>query len=125
MLSYALFVASLDSGDTVQKSRALLLSAVLCERFHSWYKPWPPKVWLTMSAEPVAHSDAAKLKQVLTERFDNGELRDLCSELGVDHENLGAGKAEKIRGLIAYLDRRNRLPDLAEAIRRSRPDISW
>ena len=66
------------------------------------------------------------LHQVLTERLSLEEVRTLCFDLGVDYDNLGGeGKSAKIRELILYLERRDRLPDLARAGERLRPDVPW
>ncbi|MCP4538652.1 MAG: CHAT domain-containing protein [Chloroflexi bacterium] len=66
------------------------------------------------------------LRKILNERFDQGELRDLCTDLGVDHYNLpGEGTSEKARELIEYLERHNRLLDLVELGKEERTDISW
>ncbi len=67
-----------------------------------------------------------KLHQTLEERMNEGELRTLCFYLGVDYDNLpGAGKADKARELILYLDRRNRTAELVEIGYDRRPDIDW
>ena len=66
------------------------------------------------------------LRQILTERFNDDELRSLCFDLGVDYDNLGGeGKAGKARELVAYLERRGDIPKLVEAVRQARPGISW
>jgi hypothetical protein len=67
-----------------------------------------------------------QLRQVLTTRFDAGELRTLCFDLGVDYDDLpGAGKASRARELVGYLARRDRIADLIRVGKRLRPDISW
>jgi formylglycine-generating enzyme required for sulfatase activity len=67
-----------------------------------------------------------KLRQILTTYFDENELRDLCFDLDVDYDGLpGEGKTGKARELVAYLNRRKRLPDLVKVGKRERPDISW
>ena len=54
-----------------------------------------------------ADSKATMLRQILAERFNEGELRTLCFDLGIDYENLpGQGKADKARELVAYFQRR-------------------
>jgi hypothetical protein len=66
------------------------------------------------------------LRQILTSRFDAGELRTLCFDLGVDYDSLlGEGKANKARELIAYVERRDLIPELVRAGRRLRLDIPW
>jgi hypothetical protein len=68
----------------------------------------------------------SRLRQVLAERFSDGELRTLCFDLGIEYDDLpGEGKADKARELVAYLERRDRIPDLKEIGRRVRPDVSW
>ncbi len=67
-----------------------------------------------------------KLRQILTTRFNGGELPTLCFDLGVDYDSLSSGgKADQARELVAYLDRRGRVPELVEMGKRLRPDVSW
>jgi S1-C subfamily serine protease len=76
-----------------------------------------------------ATSDRAhltRLHRILTERFDESELRTLCFNLGVDYDDLpDQGKANKARELIRYLDRRQCIQALLEVGRQQRPDIPW
>ena len=70
--------------------------------------------------------DRSGLRQTLTTRFNEEELRTLCFELAVDYDDLpGRGKAAHARELIVYLERRGRISELIEAGRRLRPDIAW
>jgi len=67
-----------------------------------------------------------RLRRILTERFDEGELRILCFDLGVDYDSLpGRGKANKARDLVAYLERHKQLSALIEIGRFQRHDIDW
>lgn len=64
----------------------------------------------------------SQLLQIITEQFNEEELRNLCFYLEVDYENLAAtGKAGKARELILYLERQGRIPDLISEIQRIRP----
>ena len=66
----------------------------------------------------------SSLRRILETRFDLGELRSICDDLGIDYENLvGARKTDKARELVAVLNRRNRIPDLIEIGRQDRLDI--
>lgn len=66
-----------------------------------------------------------RLRQILARRFNESELRTLCFDLDADYDSLsGAGKADKAREIVDYFDRRNRIPDLVEAVKEQRPDIS-
>ncbi len=66
------------------------------------------------------------LRQILIQRFDEGELRTLCDDLDVDYDSLPTiGKANKARELVSYLERRDRIPDLVELGKAQRPDIPW
>jgi hypothetical protein len=68
----------------------------------------------------------ARLRRNLDEYFNDEELRNLCADLNVDYDNLPAqGKENKIRELIAYLDRRLRIPELAKKCGELRPKASW
>lgn len=46
LLFNALYVASARSFHPIQRERALLFSAILCEKLRSWSAAWPPKDWL-------------------------------------------------------------------------------
>jgi hypothetical protein len=66
----------------------------------------------------------AELHEVIVQHLDLEELRTLCFGLGVDYDSLhGEGKAGKARELIAYLERRNELERLMEAVRRQRKGV--
>jgi hypothetical protein len=66
----------------------------------------------------------ADLRQTLSLRFSESELRDLVFDLGLDYDNLpGDNKAGKARELVAYCDRHGLIDELDETIQRSRPDI--
>jgi len=68
----------------------------------------------------------ARLRQILASRFDEGDLRTLCFDLGVEYDDLpGEGKANKARELVVYLKHRNRIGELIETGKRLRPDITW
>jgi hypothetical protein len=66
------------------------------------------------------------LRKILAARFDEGELRTLCFDLGIDYDDLpGEGKANKARELVAYLERRGCISELVRIGKQSRPDVSW
>lgn len=66
------------------------------------------------------------LRQVLRDRLGDGDLRDLCYDLGVDYDSLvGEGKADKVRELIIYCDQHKQLSDLLRLGHKLRPDIQW
>ncbi|MCI0393335.1 MAG: NACHT domain-containing protein [Chloroflexi bacterium] len=66
------------------------------------------------------------LRELIVEHFSRGELVTLCADLGMDYDDLpGASKPEKIRELIAYMERRGRLSDLFDQLSRSRPQVNW
>ena len=70
--------------------------------------------------------NTTELRRLLTTRFNEGELRDLCADLGIDYESLpGDGKADKARELVAYFERRGRIIELDTASRRLRPNSGW
>ena len=67
-----------------------------------------------------------QLRQLLADRFNDGEIRTLCFDLGVDYDDLpGSGKADKARELVDYMDRHERLADLVRDGRQARPDVPW
>ena len=71
-----------------------------------------------------ATPDPQTIHDVLGKRFDLDELRDLCFRLNVDHEEVrGNTKSAFARELVTYMERRNRLPELVDAIRRARGNV--
>ena len=65
-----------------------------------------------------------ELRKILTNRFNESELRDLCFDLGLDYDDLpGAGKKDKARELVAYYHRRGRIGELIQACLRRWPGI--
>ncbi len=69
---------------------------------------------------------AAQLRQQLTDYFSDGELRDLCFDLGIDYESLpGTHKGERARELILHMERRRDTERLLQACRRLRPALEW
>ncbi len=67
--------------------------------------------------------DRINLLNKLVAHFNIDELKTLCFHLNVEYEVLpGEGKVTKIRELITYLERRNRILDLWEICNRLRPE---
>jgi len=62
----------------------------------------------------------------LTDYFDDGELKTLCFNLGVTFDDLpGDGKASKARELVAFMERRDRIPELIAECEKQRPNVEW
>jgi hypothetical protein len=84
------------------------------------------------AADTSSQQDASRrnylvrLRQILDTSFDEGDLRTVCFDLGVDYENLpGEGKANKARELVIHLERCGRIPELVEIGVQRRPNVSW
>lgn len=70
------------------------------------------------SASLAGFESASQLLQFIIDRFNKEELRTLCWELGVDYDDLrGEGKTAKALELVTYMQRRNRLHELAAKVR--------
>jgi len=70
-------------------------------------------------------SDLTKLRRSISALFNEGELRDLCFDLGLDYDDLpGAAKKDKARELVAHYHRRARVGELVQACLRLRPGES-
>lgn len=68
--------------------------------------------------------DPVALFRILSERFSFDELAELAFVVGVDFEDLsGNNMTAKARELVYYLQRRGRLPELAQAIQEERPHV--
>jgi hypothetical protein len=67
-----------------------------------------------------------EFRQLIEKHLDIEELRTLCFDLNVDYDSLpGEGKAAKIRELIAFMRRNDRIPELVNALTRLRPLVPW
>lgn len=67
----------------------------------------------------------ARLRQNLTERFNRGELRTLCFDLGIEYENLPEMKDGMARELVARCERTGSISALVAKCKELRPDVSW
>jgi len=70
------------------------------------------------------------LFEIIDERFDEEELRELCfrleGELGIDYDNLsGRSKTDKARELVRYCKRHGQIEILAATVRDMRPQLEW
>ncbi len=72
--------------------------------------------------ESPVERDERRLANVLKEKFNKAELRQLAHDLGVDHEDLpGETKTDLARELALICQRQGRLAELAERVGRERP----
>ena len=66
------------------------------------------------------------LRTLLDQHFNEGELRDLCFDMGLDYDNLpGHGKGDQARELVAWCARHGTLDDLVARLRVLRPHVAW
>ncbi len=64
-------------------------------------------------------------KQINT-YFNFSEVKTLCFNLGVDHENIpGDGRSAFIRNLVVSMAKRNRLQELVDHVREERSFVEW
>jgi hypothetical protein len=65
-----------------------------------------------------------RLRRIIVAHCNLEELRTLCFDLGVNYDEFGGERlSAKVRELLAYLERRGRIPDLIATSKRLRPDI--
>jgi hypothetical protein len=70
------------------------------------------------SSRATSSNPEVVLHEALSGVLSLGELKDICFSLQVDYDNLaGATKRSKSRELIAYMKRRCRMRDVADALR--------
>lgn len=75
--------------------------------------------------DPMSDELAQRLTNILGDRYDGEELKNLCHDLGIDYEELPGRKSAFVRELIRYCGRHRKLPELVAVGRLSRPDIDW
>ncbi|MBE2222031.1 MAG: HAMP domain-containing histidine kinase [Anaerolineae bacterium] len=72
------------------------------------------------------HSNAQHLRQLIIRYFNIEELKTLLFDIAVDYEELrGESKSDKVRELITFLQRRDRLDELLAKLAVERPGIQW
>jgi hypothetical protein len=76
---------------------------------------------LSMRTGAINATDLVALRKIVVTNYNLEEIRTLCSDIGVDYYDLGGeGKEAKVRELIAYLKRRNKLDDLIRYVQEDR-----
>lgn len=79
----------------------------------------------TPQRDPSAQLNAARLRKLLVDYFNESELRTLCFDLEVNYESLlGDTIGDKARELILYLRRRDLIQRLLNLCKELRPQIS-
>ncbi len=85
---------------------------------------WMPGESIAPTDFPNRRKQLAKLRKALASRLDEDSVKSLCSDLGIDYQDLPAqGKTNKLRELIAKMERLDRLAELLEASRRICPQL--
>ncbi len=68
----------------------------------------------------------ATLHQQINKYFNFSEVKTICFNLGVDHENIpGNIRSAFIRNLIVSMAKRNRLQELVDHVKAERPFVKW
>lgn len=67
----------------------------------------------------------AEFRQNLARCFSREELRTLCFDLGIEHENLPDAKDSMARELVAHCERHQRILELTRKCRELRPSVAW
>lgn len=68
----------------------------------------------------------APLRDKLARYFNRGELKGLCFEMGVAHDDLpGETRTELAQALVEYCHQRGCLPDLVRRCQAERPHVDW
>lgn len=71
-------------------------------------------------------SELSRFRQLLSDFFNESELKTLAFDLGLDYEMLpGPTKGDKARELVLHLWRTGRLGELVALGRETRPNIEW
>ncbi len=71
----------------------------------------------------MSETNTARLYRILSTDYDIDELRDICSELGIDYDSLPSTQEEdKLKTLVRHLEEHNQIPHLVSAVRQRRVD---
>jgi hypothetical protein len=86
-----------------------------------------PYLGFRIAATPNYTPKITLLRDTLSERFNESELRDLCTDLGIDYENIPhhSSKLDMARELALYISRRNLSGTLLKIGLQKRDDINW
>ena len=77
------------------------------------------------SADPNRQK-LTQLRKLIIQHFSLDELRVLCSDLGLEYEDLpGDTRTTKMHGLIEYLQRRGELSRLLDEVIEQRSNVDW
>ncbi len=131
LLLDALYTASLPSTSPSQKTRTLLLGAVLCDRLQHWgAEDWPPPDWLQVRLGAVAvDPDLAVIRDLLLAAFTESTLRQLVKyssnqvlrKLELEFSATD-GMIILVAKTIDYCQRHNLLRVLLDEVKRANPD---
>ncbi|MBK8900759.1 MAG: tetratricopeptide repeat protein [Anaerolineaceae bacterium] len=90
--------------------------------------PLPGNSELPASAAPIipVRQTYPALVRLVQEKFNEGELRQLCHNLGVQYDDLpGAGNAAKALALVELAERQDAVAALVSVARQTRPLANW
>jgi hypothetical protein len=77
----------------------------------------PPPEHLPRLEKLTVESPPTVLRQFLLAHYNLSQLEEIATDLGIDWETLGAGsKKERVRALLQYLYRRNRIGELIDRL---------
>lgn len=80
--------------------------------------------WKKDAPEPLDWENPAVLRRVITDHFSIEEIRTLCFDLEITHENLASDTRETLaRELVDFCKRHVQLKELAKKVKELRPDI--
>lgn len=85
-----------------------------------------PNSLITKTAQLLSfyHITASQLRQNISDYFNEGELRNLCFDIGTDYENLlGSTKSDRARELITWCMRQGLMEELLMKCGELRPHV--
>lgn len=121
----------IETGLDLLKTQPGKTTAVSATTLVQRYDPNSSKLhaYLLAARLPIdggAERDVLQLFRKMEPLFNESELQTLSFELNVNYEDLnGRTYRDKLRELITYLQRRQRLPDLLNACQQQRPRVEW
>ncbi|MBK6711545.1 MAG: hypothetical protein IPG51_14600 [Chloroflexi bacterium] len=79
-----------------------------------------------MEDKQTGRINPSKLRDLMREHYNLAELQEMCTDLGVDYEDIAGDTLHaRVHNLVRYFKRQNRLEKLVQRSKELRPAVDW